>query len=185
MEVESIGNDMNRLVESDLDTARTLTAETARDRYSLVVQALVNIFAGRLRMVLLFGSQARGGTHPNSDHDLYVVVEDLPVDPLARQRVVRKVLLPILDRLPGPINFVGKTPKEVAANLTPLLLDVCVDGVCLYATAYFEPYRQRALAALRQSKLRRQRLGGTLMWLFDELPATNWELSWEGYLEYV
>ncbi len=185
MEAESIGIDVNRPVEGGFDAAGALTAETAPERYRLVVQALVDVFARRLRAVILFGSQARGDARPGSDHDLYVVIESLPGDPLARQRVVRGVLLPILDRLPGPISFVAKTPEEVAANLTPLLLDVCVDGICLYGAAYFEPYRQQALAALRQSKLRRQRVGGTLMWLFPQMPATDWELSWEGYLEYA
>jgi hypothetical protein len=92
-------------------------------------------------------------------------------------------LLPILDRLPGSITFLAKTPEEVAANLTPLLLDVCVDGICLFGAVYFEPYRQRALAALEQSKLRRRHVGGTLMWLFDQLPETECERSWEGYFE--
>ena len=180
-----MGSDANRPGEDDFDATRALTAETAPERHRLVVQALVDVFAGRLKTVVLFGSQARGDARPGSDHDLFVVIEGLPVDPLARQRAVRGVLLPILDRLPGPISFVAKTPEEVAANLTPLLLDVCVDGICLYGAAYFEPYRERALAALRQSKLRRQRVGGALMWLFAQMPAADWELSWEGYLEYA
>jgi hypothetical protein len=155
------------------------------ERYRLVVQVLEEAFAGRLRAVVLFGSQARGEAQPDSDHDLCLVIEGLPADPLARQRAVREILLPILDRLPGPITFLAKTPEEVAANLTPLLLDVCVDGICLYGAAYFEPYRQKALAALGQSKLRRRRVGGALMWLFDQMPVTDWELSWEGYFEYA
>lgn len=152
-------------------------------RYRLVVQALERVFAGRLKAVVLFGSQARKRARLDSDHDLLVVVEGLPDDPLPRHRAVRAVLLPILDRLPGPIGFVTKTPDEVAANLTPLLLDVCVEGICLYGDAYFEFYRQRALAALRQSGLRRHTVGGVLMWLFPQLPAGDWELSWEGYRE--
>jgi hypothetical protein len=90
--------------------------------------------------------------------------------------------LSILDRLPDPVGFVAKTPDEVTANLTPLLLDVCVEGVCLYGAAYFEPYRRKALAALRRSGLRRRRIEG-LMWLFPRMPASDWELSWEGYCE--
>lgn len=161
------------------------TAMTLRERYAPIVHALVDTFGKRLRTVVLFGSQARGQSSPSSDHDLFVVIEELPAEPLARQRIVRESLLPILDQLPGPISFIAKTPEEVAANLTPLLLDVCVDGICLYGSSYFETYRQRALAALRQSALRRQRVGGTLMWLFPELPKTDWELSWEGFREYV
>ncbi len=71
----------------------------------------------------------------------------------------------------------------MAANLTPLLLDVCVDGICLYGEAYFQPYRQKALAALRQARLRRHKSKNVRMWLFPQLPAGDWELSWEGYRE--
>jgi len=87
-------------------------AETAQEHYRLVVHALESTFAGRLKTLVLFGSQARGEARPGSDHDLYVVIEGLPREPLARQRTVREILLPILDRLPGGIRFVAKTPQE-------------------------------------------------------------------------
>ena len=157
----------------------------AQQPYAVVIRALVDVFAQRLKTVVLFGSQARGDAKPESDHDLFVVIDNLPDNPLARQRTVRYTLLPILDQLPGTINFVAKTPAEVAANLTPLLLDVCVDGLCLYGVDYFEPYREQALAALHQSKLTRHRVGGTLMWLFPKMPTADWSLNWEGYLEYA
>ena len=157
--------------------------EQATEQYALVLQTLIAAFGERLKAVVLFGSYARGEARPDSDHDLLVVIDNLPVDPVARQRLVRLVLLPILDRLPGAISLVAKTPQEVAANLTPLLLDICVDGLCLYGASYFEPYRYRGLTALRQSNLRRQRVGGTLMWLAPSV-TRNWELGWEGYFEH-
>jgi uncharacterized protein len=153
------------------------------ERYRSVVQALEHRFGECLVTVVLFGSQARGAARPDSDHDLFVVIEDLPQDPLARSRTVRTALMPILDRLPGPTGFVAKTPVEVQAGLTPLLLDVCTEGVCLYGASYFEPLRQKALSALRQSGLHRRRMGGSLMWLFPRAPTGDWELSWEGYRE--
>ncbi len=148
-----------------------------RRQYDLVIQALIAAFGERLKTVVLFGSHARGAARPDSDHDLLVVIHNLPLEPVARQRLVRHALLPVLDRLPDSVSLVAKTPQEVAANLTPLLLDVCVDGVCLYGAAYFEFYRTRGLAALHQSTLERQRVGGALMWLAPYL-TTNWELSW-------
>ena len=151
-------------------------------QYDLVVQALLMTFDERLKAVVLFGSQARGEARPDSDHDLLVVIDKLPLEPVARQRIVRQALLPVIDRLPGDISLVVKTPEEVAVNLTPLLLDVCVDGVCLYGAAYFEPYRHRGLAALHQSRLKRQSVGDTLMWLAPSL-SKNWELNWEGFFD--
>lgn len=173
---------LNSPIENKPATAPDL--ETARERYHLVLQALQDRFAGRLKTVVLFGSQARGEARPDSDHDLYVVIEGLPREPLARRRAVQGVLLPVLARLPGSISLAAKTPEEMAANLTPMLLDVCVDGLCLYGPAYFEPYRQKALAALRQSNLLCRLMGGALMWVFDQLPPAAWELSWEGYFEH-
>jgi hypothetical protein len=170
--------DMKNRVSSHEDPCCNEMLEAA---YRPIVQALERSFGERLKTVVLFGSQARGDARPDSDHDLFVVIEGLPQDPLARVRVVRMTLLDILDRLPGPIGFVAKTPAEVASGLTALLLDVCVDGVCLYGASYFEPRRQQALSALRQSGLRRRRVKGSLMWMFPEAPNGPWKLTWEGF----
>jgi uncharacterized protein len=155
------------------------------ERYERILTALQDAFGDRLKTVVLFGSQARQDAHAGSDHDLFVVIEDLPRDPLARNRLVRNTLLPILDRLPGAIGFVAKTPSEVEANLTPLLLDVCTEGVCLYGADYFDPYRQKAMAALHHSGLRRRKAGGVRMWVFPKAPSGEWELEWGGYREGV
>lgn len=159
--------------------------ETMNDRetYGSLIQALTDKYGSRLKTVVLFGSQARGEARPDSDHDIFVVIEDLPVDPVKRQREVRSVLLSILDKLPGSISFVSKTPEEVNHSLTGVLLDICVDGICLYGDSFFETYRQKALTALRQAGWQRRRLAGTWMWVFPRLCAGNWELSWEGYRE--
>ena len=102
-------------IKSITSTAESSKADITPERYRLVLQALEDAFAERLKMVVLFGSQARGEARPHSDHDLCVVIEGLPTEPVARQRAVRGILLPILDRLPGPITFLAKTPEEVAA----------------------------------------------------------------------
>ena len=153
------------------------------ERYRPIVDALLGVFEGRLKTIVLFGSQARREARQDSDHDLFVVIEDVPRDPLARNRLVRGPLLPILHRLPGAIGFVVKTPSEVQVNLTPFLLDVCTEGICLYGAEYFEPYRRKALSALRRSGLRRRKAGTVRMWVFPQAPSGNWELSWEGYRE--
>ena len=155
------------------------------DVYRSLIQSLLNKYGSRLRTAALFGSQARHEARPDSDHDIFVVVDGLPGEPLARQRDVRGILLGILDDLPGSISFVAKTPVEVEANLTPLMLDICVDGICLYGDPFFDKYRQKALAALRQAGLRRRRLAGAWMWVFPSMPAKPWDLSWEGYHERV
>jgi len=152
-------------------------------RYRAVLDALKDAFKENLETVVLFGSQARGNARPESDHDLLVVAKDLPKNPLARQKAARLPLLPVLDELPGPIGITAKTPREFETNLSPLLLDACVDGICLHGPAYFEPFRKKALVALEASGMERVRLGRTRMWVFPELPRHGWELSWDGYRE--
>lgn len=146
-----------------------------------VVAALRAAFGRRLRAAVLFGSRARGDATVSSDADVLVVIEGLPADPVKRVRAVRSSLLPILDHLEVSVGFVAKTPEEVAANLTPLLLDVCVDGVCLLGEDYFVPLRRAARAALSESGLQRRNLGGTRMWVFPGAAPPRWELSWDGF----
>lgn len=157
--------------------------DLALESYKPIRDSLKEHFGNRLKCVVLFGSQARGEARPESDHDLFVVIDDLPRDPLRRNRAVRMTLLPVLDRLPGPISFVSKTPAEVAANLTPLLLDVFVDGICIHGQSYFEPRHRRAMDAVQQAGLLRKRVAGTWTWRFPQLQTGNWEISWEGYRE--
>jgi len=151
------------------------------DIYRPLVQSLLGKYGDRLKTVVLFGSQARHEAKLNSDHDVFVVVESLPSDPVVRQREVRSVLLSILNDLPGAISFTAKTPEEVKARLTPLLLDICVDGVCLYGDLFFDQYRQKALAVLHEAGWQRRRLAGEWMWVFPHIPAlAGWDLNWEG-----
>ncbi len=156
-----------------------------RTEYGPLVQALVERFAGRLKLIALFGSQGRGDARPKSDHDLFVVIDGLSEDPLARRRDVMTAILPELTRLPERLSVIAKTPHELMSNLTPLMIDVCVDGICLYGPAYFEVLQRNVLHALRDSGLQRRRIGGTWMWIFPALPKKDWELTWEGYREGV
>ncbi|MBM3791575.1 MAG: nucleotidyltransferase domain-containing protein, partial [Acidobacteria bacterium] len=132
---------------------------------------------------VLFGSQARGGARADSDHDVFIVAEGLPEDLLGRTRMVRGALAECLADLPGAVNLHARTPPEFESDLTPLVLDVCVDGICLYGAHYFEPFRRKALAALAESGMIRRHVGRSLFWMFPGGGARNWELTWEGYHE--
>jgi len=157
---------------------RLMTSE-----YAVLLKALTAAFGSRLKAVVLFGSRARGEAVPDSDHDIFMVAEDLPDDPLARTKQVHGTLLPCLADLPGAMNLHAKTPPEFEADLTPLYLDICVDGICLYGEGYFEPLRSKGLAALRSSRMKRTRVGGSLFWMLPGGGPRNWELTWKGYRE--
>ncbi len=165
-----------------------MMSKQANDRqkeYRLLVNALRQQFGQRLKLVVQYGSQSREEAKPTSDHDIFVVVEGLPADPLARQREVMTPLLPVLLELPERLSIVAQTPDELAENLTPLLIDVCTDGRSLYGESYFVTMQNRVKQLLSAAGLQRRRLGGTWMWIFPSLPTQEWELDWAGYRERV
>jgi hypothetical protein len=153
--------------------------------YQPILDALAARLGSSLKTIVLFGSQARGDATPESDHDFLVVASDLPLSVVDRQRLLRTYLIPVAAQLPGTIAFVARTPDELRANLSPLLVDVCADGYCLVGAEYFEPLRARALAAITQSGLQRRRVGGTLMWVFPQPHLHNWRLDWDGFHDRV
>jgi predicted nucleotidyltransferase len=153
--------------------------------YGELVDALAKQFGERLKLVVLYGSQSREEAKSASDHDIFVVAEELPADPLARQREVMTPLLPVLLDLPERLSIVAQTPSELLGNLTPLLIDVCIDGISLYGEMYFAALQKRVTQSLRDAGLQRRRLGGTWMWTFPSLPAKEWEIDWEGYRERI
>jgi hypothetical protein len=153
---------------------------TARpETYKPVIEKLSGVFGSRLRTAVLFGSRARNQARTGSDHDLFLVIEGLPKSRLGRMGEIRMAL----GNAPIRINAIAKTPEEVQQNLTPLLLDVGVDGVCLFGDSYFKNLRDRILKAIQQAKLKRQIVGGEWCWKFEKLPMKEWELTWDGYRE--
>ena len=144
-----------------------------------VVDTLKSHLGQDLRSVILFGSRARQQASGTSDYDVLIVADNLPQEPIARLRKIRLALAEVLI----PVNTVTKTPEEMDRQLTPLLLDVCVDGQCLYGEDFFEPRRAKALAALKASGLKRKRRGKTSSWAFDKPADREWSLDWEGFRE--
>ena len=134
----------------------------------------------RLKVVVLFGSRSRGKVKEDRDHDIFMIIKDLPENPIIRQKEVRTAIWNIGLR----INTIAKTPEEVDANLTPLLLEICVDGICLYGDDYFKPYQNMALRAIQQAGLKRKKVGSEWYWRFNKVPSKEWELTWEGFREF-
>lgn len=150
-----------------------------KSTYDSLIQSLILAFGNRLKTVVLFGSRARQQSKKTSDHDFFLVIDNLSAKPIERQKQIRTAIL----NVPLRINTIAKTPEEVDRNLTPLLLDVCVDGICLYGRDYFDPYRKKALDAVKQAGLKRKWIGQEWYWHFSKIPNTEWELTWGGFHE--
>ena len=147
--------------------------------YNPLIDSLMNALGSRLKTVVLFGSRARKQAKEDRDHDIFLVIKNLSTKILERQKQIRTAIWDV----PLRINTIAKTPEELKKNLTPLILEVCVDGICLYGESYFEPYRKKALDALKNSGLKRKRTGQEWYWHFEKIPNKEWELTWEGFRE--
>lgn len=130
-----------------------------------VVEALAQTYGERLTSIAVFGSVARGTARPDSDLDLFVVVDGLPPSRRARLRtfdaVERHVATDLHDLAHRGVHTrlapVLRTPDE-ARIATPLMLDLTEDAVMLVDR---NGHLAAALAALRE---RLQRAGARRIW---------------------
>jgi predicted nucleotidyltransferase len=167
----------------DSSLSEVIVTMDKQDTYKVLVDRLVAHFGQRLKLIVLFGSQSRAEAKPDSDHDIFVLIEDLPVDPLARQREVTAPLLPVLLDLPERLSIIAKTPQELSGVTPPLVIDVCMDGQALYGETFFAGLQAKVRQSLHHTGLQRRCLAGTWMWTYPTLPGKAQETDWEDYRE--
>ena len=139
-----------------------------------LVEHLRQHLGKRLDAVVLFGSQARGEATEESDWDLLIIVEDLPRSPLARQRLWLSVAPREWVVWAAPLL---RTPEEWYGRVTPLSLDIALDGNILYDA---RGRMQGFLTALRQQIQRiglvRRTINDQMVWLWKQgTPPRSWE----------
>ena len=93
-----------------------------------LVESLRNGLGDNLLALVLFGSRARGDARPDSDWDLLLIAENLPDSPWHRQKQTL-ALLPQSWR--HQVNVLAYTFSEWFARVTPLALDIALDGIVL------------------------------------------------------
>lgn len=104
-----------------------------------------------VKAIVLFGSQARGGTDRWSDFDIFVIADDLPSDWWERMELLG------CDR-PAWVDVVGYTESEVRANLhRSLILDAALEGIVLYGDAAW--LRAAALEYIAEHRLVKREWG--------------------------
>lgn len=141
-----------------------------------VLQALRHGLGDRLIAVVLFGSRARGDADPTSDWDLLVVARDLPTKVFQRHLYLKR-LLP--EEWRGQVAILAKTPGELDAHLSALLLDIALDGRILYDTQNDMAERLAYLRSLiRERGLRRIQMGRDMVWHWERPPGPDWSLEW-------
>ena len=139
--------------------------------------ALREALGDSLIAVVLYGSQAIGEAHDQSDWDLLLIAENLPEKPLARHFFLKRAL-PVDCR--GAISLLAKTPMEFEARVSPLYLDIALDGKILYDPKEYVAARLEKLKNLiARSGLYRLRSKDGEIWKFFRTPWQPWNLSWE------
>ncbi len=140
-----------------------------------VVREVRRTYGERLVSIALFGSVARGTARPDSDLDLFIVVEDLPRGHRARLETfdpVEKNIageMEVLARsgIEVEISPILRTPEDLKVA-SPLLLDLTEDAVILQD-------RGAVLdAALDDLRRRLRRLGSRRIWIG---PRWYWDLK--------
>lgn len=133
-----------------------------------VVREIRHVYGPRLRSIALFGSVARRTARPDSDIDLFVVVDDLPRGRRARLQTfdeVERAVAADIDALARSginteLSAVLRTPEDLA-TASPLMLDLTEDAVV------FEDRNSVLAAALEDLRQRLRRLGSRRVWVGD------------------
>ena len=100
-----------------------------------------------IRLILLFGSRARGDYTDSSDYDVLVVGDEIPRDP---RRVSDDLYLRVIRMFPGPVDAVFMNTEVFVKKLeegSPFLLQAIEEGKVIEADEEFwskvtETYRR-------------------------------------------
>lgn len=148
---------------------------------------LLHHFRDRCRMIAIYGSVAQGTAHPDSDIDVYLVVNDLPRSPAQRSRLLEP-LLPLLyasttldalnldggNRFP---TFYLATPEEHARH-PKIMLDMTESVWVLYDPEGLMPTEMTRLKA-RMAELgsyKQKFLDGSYIWWLKKGAAPGEEV---------
>jgi len=152
----------NRSEPSYLDKAMTRFAPLLE----ALLQACQQYYGRRLITLAVFGSLGRGTAGPESDVDLFLVVQPLPRGRVPRadefSAHVEQALEPLLRQLAADgvhtrLSPIIRTPEEIEQG-SPLLLDMIEDALILYDR---DRFFARTLEALRE---RLAALGARRVW---------------------
>ncbi len=138
-----------------------------------LVEQLKNSIGKQLEAVVLFGSRARGDASPESNWDILVVVHNLPKSPIARQKWLIKLLGPHLN---FPVEFHLLTPDEWYNRISPLTLEIALDGKVLHdSEGKTKEFLNRLRNRLNELGLVRKRSSDKeYIWVWQGDKPVNW-----------
>ncbi len=143
-------------------------------------------YGARLVSLVVYGSVARGTMRFDSDIDLLIVADPLPVWRRARivefeaieQRLETDFAAARAQGVHAELSPLIKTPEEVRYG-SPLFLDMTLEARILFdRDAFFAQYLQGLRSRMRALGSQRRRLGGGYYWVLkpDYKPGDRIEL---------
>ncbi|WP_457653426.1 nucleotidyltransferase family protein [Rhodocaloribacter sp.] len=94
------------------------------------VAMLGDLYGSRLRHLVLFGSQARGESHPESDVDVLVVLGE-ELDYVVEVRRLVGVMMRLLDRFEVVVSFKPISLATYRNPRHPLMINIRREGAML------------------------------------------------------
>jgi len=109
----------------------------------------------RVKLVILFGSRARGDYTDESDIDLLIVADNLPNDPREAYEAIRKL---IEDPNIHPICLKTNSFIKKLENESTFIMEIIEDGKIIYAN---ETFLEKTMAKYKEIRKRWIRKGKT------------------------
>ncbi len=103
-----------------------------------------------LRLLVLFGSRARGDHHEDSDIDVLVVADRLPRDPREAYEILADPEEPLLH----PIGLPTDAFLEALREARPFILEALEDGIVICADPSFQELVERLYREARSRWVR-------------------------------
>lgn len=105
-----------------------------------LVEKLVNY---KVKLVVLFGSRARGDYTDESDIDVLVVADELPSDPREAYEVVKR----LVDTKIHPLCFKTSSFLKKLESESTLIMEILEEGKVIYAD---EVFLEKAISKYRE-----------------------------------
>lgn len=146
------------------------TMQTIERFFPVLLRACEEVYGERLITVAIFGSTGRGTARPDSDVDLLLIADPLPLGRMRRVEEFEKVERRLAELVPSelgavpPLSPVLKTPGEVGQG-SPLFLDMTDDArILLDRESFFSRKLDRLRARLAELGARRIWRGNAWYW---------------------